>query len=133
MDNHSLDEIINRMPLLKYKYLGSYPADFCPEPQNNSFVIVNIDSSFEIGSHWVMIAKKGNKLYFGDSLGRDIRTYKVLAHKFPNVIHMIGRVMQKTELCGLYAIYFAYSIFNGTIVESSFNDVDLLQFMYKFY
>jgi hypothetical protein len=112
--------------------MGSFPADMCPQPQRNSFIIINVDPSSELGSHWVMIANKNGKLYFGDSLGHPIKSYKLIASKFPNVIHLIHRQVQRSELCGPYAIYFACAVFNALVIPNDLSDYHLLQFIYKF-
>ena len=37
MDNFALQEIFNRIPLLKNWYLGSFPSDYVPAPDNDLF------------------------------------------------------------------------------------------------
>ena len=71
MDNFALQQIINRIPLLKFRYLGSFPSDYVPTLDNDTFAIINTQPSNMQGEHWIMIAKSGQKLYFADSLGRN--------------------------------------------------------------
>ena len=70
MDNVALRQIIDRIPLLKYRYIGSYPYDLVPTLPNNTFAIVNTQPSQKEGEHWIMIAKFHNQLFFADSLAR---------------------------------------------------------------
>ena len=70
MDNVSLQQIINGVPLLKYRYRGSFPSDYVPTLDNDTFAIINTQPSNMEGEHWIMIANSGQKLYFADSLGR---------------------------------------------------------------
>ena len=41
MDNYALQQIINRIPLLKFRYLDSFPSDYVPTPDNDTFAIIN--------------------------------------------------------------------------------------------
>ena len=41
MDNISLVQIINRIRLLKYRYHGSFPSDYVPAIDNDTFAIIN--------------------------------------------------------------------------------------------
>ena len=70
MDNVSLQQIINRIALLKCRYRGSFPTDYVPTLDNDTFAIINMQPSKMQGDHWIMIAKSCQILYFADSLGR---------------------------------------------------------------
>ena len=70
MDNVSLQQIINRILLLKYRYRGSFPSDYVPILDNDTFAIINTQPSKMQGEHWIMIANSCQKLNFADSLGR---------------------------------------------------------------
>ena len=69
-DNVSLRQIINRIPVLKYRYRGSFPSDYVPTLDNDTFAIINTQPSNMQGVHWIMIANSRQILYFADSLGR---------------------------------------------------------------
>ena len=56
LDNVSLQQIINRIPLLKYQYRGSSPSDYVPTLDNDTFAIINTQPSNMQGEHWIMIA-----------------------------------------------------------------------------
>ena len=84
MDNVALRRIINRIPLLKYRYIGSIPCDHVPTLPNDTFAIINTQPSNVQGEHWNMIAKLRHQLYFADSLGW--KDYKILRKNFKRMI-----------------------------------------------
>ena len=67
-DNVSLQQIINRIPLLKYRYRGSFPSDYVLTLDNDTFAIINTQPSNVQGEHCIMIANYRQKLYFADLL-----------------------------------------------------------------
>ena len=66
----TLQQNINRILLLKVRYLGSIPSDHVPTPDNDTFAIINTQPSNMQREHWIMIAKFRHELYFADSFGR---------------------------------------------------------------
>ena len=40
-DDASLQQVINRIPLLKYRYRGSLPSDYVPTLDKDTFAIIN--------------------------------------------------------------------------------------------
>ena len=70
MDNFALQQFINRIPLLKFWYLGSFPSDYVPTLDNDTSAIANTQPSNMQGEHWIMIANFRHELYFADSHGR---------------------------------------------------------------
>ena len=69
MDNFALQKIINRIPLLKFRYLESFPSDHVPTLDNDTFAIISTQPINMQGEHWIMIANFRHELYFADSLG----------------------------------------------------------------
>ena len=70
MDDVSLQQTINRIPLVKYRYRGSFPSDYVPTLDNDNLAIINTQPTKMQGEHWIMNANSRQKLYFADSLGR---------------------------------------------------------------
>ena len=68
--NVSLQEIINRIPQLKYRYLGSFRSDCVPTLKNDTFAIINAQPSNMQDEHWIMIANSCHKIVFAEFLGR---------------------------------------------------------------
>ena len=57
--------------LLGHKFQGIFTADKLPRlTKTQPYAIVNLDSSWEEGSHWIALAKSGKKVIFYDSFGR---------------------------------------------------------------
>ena len=56
MVNFSLLQIIERIPELRFKYMGLYPSDTVPQLTKYSFAIVYSAPSNDRGEHWIMIA-----------------------------------------------------------------------------
>ena len=99
MDNVSLQQI-NRIPLLKYRYRGSFPSDYVPTLDNDTFAIINTQPRNMQGEHWIMIAKSRHILYFADSLGR--KKYSFLKQHYEQ---MIPEPLQShLSVCGSYTI-----------------------------
>ena len=69
MRNFALQQIINRILLLKFQYLGSFPSNYVPTLENDTFAIINRQRSTLQGEHRIMIAKFRFELSFADSLG----------------------------------------------------------------
>ena len=85
MDNQSLlinNQIFERIPELKFKYIGSFPADFIPNLPKFSFANINIASSKKVGEHWILIVRLNRNYYYADSLARSVTHYKFLGKKY---------------------------------------------------
>ena len=44
-DNGSLEQVFNRIPLLNYRYFGSFSSDYVPTLDNYTFAIINAQHS----------------------------------------------------------------------------------------
>ena len=147
MDNESLNDLVRKIPELKFKYLGSFPPDLAypikAMPQN-SFQIVNTQNESFGGEHWVVIIKDySNKVYFGDSLGKHVKHYPALRKKFHNndnnpttITPIIPKQIQSTpDMCGFYTVYFAYRILSNlpNAVYTNITEYDVLKFIHKYY
>ena len=128
MDNTSLRQIIERIPELKYRYIGSFPADCVPRLPTFSFAIINTSPSSEAGERWIMIARLNRTYYYADSLARPIRKYKFLNKKCQK---MIQQPVQKTDnLCGFYTILAEFQLFKFFQAKlNNVHDVHVLNFI----
>ena len=127
MDNFALQQIINRIPLLKFRYLGSFPSDYVPTLGNDTFAIINTQPSNMQGEHWIMIANFRHELYFADSLGCE-------GYSFLNNQHykqMMPEPLQShPSVCGFYTIYAAFHLFKFQQKEiTGVHDVNVLSFI----
>ena len=127
MDNTSLKQIIERISELKYRFIGSFPADCVPRLPTFSFAIINTSPSSEAKEHWIMIARLNRTYYYADSLARPIRK-KFVNKKYQK---MIQQPVQKTDnLCGFYTIFAAFQLFKFFQTKlNNVHDVHLLNFM----
>ena len=51
LDKISLSQTIERIPLLNYRYRCSFPSDYVPTLDNESFAILNTQPSNMLGEH----------------------------------------------------------------------------------
>ena len=133
MDNVQIAKIISQIGVLKHKFCGSFPADLVPSTlPKNSFCIINSDVSSQSGTHWIVLVNKHGKLYFGDSLGQRMSSYKnILFHPKERVKHIAVGKIQNEQICGLYCIYFAYIMF-ANVSEKHIDDNFILRFFSVF-
>ena len=107
MDNVALQQIINRIPLLKFRYFGSFPSDYVPTLDNDTFAIINTQPSNMQGEHWIMIANFRQDLYFADSLG--CKGYSFLKQHYKQM--MPAPLRSHPSVCGFYTINAAFHLF----------------------
>ena len=126
MDNFALQQIINRIPLLKFRYLGSFPSDYVPTLDIDTFAIINTQPSNMQGEHWIMVANSRQKLYFADSLGR--KKYSFLKQQYEQ---MMPELLQShPSVCGFYTMYAAFHLFKFRQEEiTEVHDVNVLSFI----
>ena len=102
MDNNSIKQIVNHIPLFKYRYTGSFSSDFVPDLPINTFAIINTQTSNTPGEHWRMIAKFHHELYFTDFLGLSINNYCFLEQFYSQMFRT--RLQDLPSVCGFYTI-----------------------------
>ena len=126
MDNYSLQQIINCIPLLKYRYRGSLPSDYVPTLDNDTFAIINRQPSNMQGEHWIMMANSRQKLYFADSLGR--KKYSFFKQHYEQM--MPEPQQSHPSVFGFYTIYAAFHLFKFRQEKiTGVHDVNVLSFI----
>lgn len=71
----SNDLFVVAKSFLGHKFKGIFTADQIPKlTKTQPYAIVNLDSSYEEGSHWIALAKSGKKVIFYDSFGRPAKS-----------------------------------------------------------
>ena len=126
MDNFALQQIINRSPLLKFRYLGSFPSDYVPTLDNDTFAIINTQPSNIQGEHWIMIANFRHELYFADSLG--CKAYTFLNNQHYKQM-MPACLPSHPSVCDFYTIYAAFHLFKFRQEEITGNhEVNVLMY-----
>lgn len=94
--------------LLGHKFKGIFPADKLPQlTKTQPYAIVNLDTSWEEGSHWIALAKSGKKVIFYDSFGRPNTSILPLL-KGGNIVNTEDDAEQKMEEtnCGQRSLSF---------------------------
>ena len=130
IDNTSPRQIVNRILLLKYRYIGSFPSDFVPNLPNYTFAIINTQPSNTPGEHWIMIGKIHHKLNFADSFGLSINNYPFLKQNYSQMVRT--RLQDYLNVCSFYTIYAAFHLFKFHQEEiTGVHDVKVLSFFYK--
>ena len=127
MDNFALQQIINLILLLKFRYLGSLPSDHVPTLDNDTFAIFNTQPSNMQGEHLIMIANFRHEFYFADSLG-------CIWYSFFNNQHyrqmMPAPLQSHPSVCGFYTIYAAFHSFTFQQEENTgVHDVNVFSFI----
>ena len=118
-----LRQLINRIPLLKCQYRGSFPSDYVPTLDNDTFAIICSNMQ---GEHWIMIAHSRQKLYFADSLGR--KKYSFLKQQYERM--MPDPLQSHPSVCGFYTIYAAFHLFKFRQEEiTGVHDANVLSFI----
>ena len=126
MDNLSLQQIFNRIPLLRYWYRGSFLSDYVPTLDNDTFAIIIRQPINMQGEHWIMIANCRQKLYFADSLDR--KKYSYFKQQYEKT--MPESVQSHPSVCGFYTIYAAFHLFKFRQEEiTGVHDVNVLSFI----
>ena len=126
MDHVSLQQIIDHIALLKYRYRGYFPSDFVPTLGKDTFAIINTQPSYMQGEHWKMIANSRQILYFTDSLCH--KKYSFLKQEYKQM--MPEPLQSHTSFCGFYRIIAAFHLFKFRQEEiTGVHDVNVLSFI----
>ena len=129
MDDVSLQQVINRIPLLKYRYRGSLPSAYVPTLDDDTFAIINTQPSKNQGEHWIMNANYCQKLYSADSLGR--KKYSFLKQQYEQM--MREPLQSHPSICGFYTIYAAFHLFKFRQEEiTGVHNVNVLSFKFNY-
>ena len=121
VDNTQLTYLINRDPILKFKYRGCFARDTFPILKHNEFVIVNTDPSSQAGEHWLLIASKNDTVLLYDSFGRDfsqffgdiykkVQAWSKLSHQKVFQYMPTSTLLQPfdSQFCGIFCLFIAY-------------------------
>ena len=130
MVSFALQKIINRIPLLNLQYLGSFPSDYVPTLDNDTFAIINTQPSNIQGERWIMTANFRHDLYFADSLWGE-------GYSFLNNQHykqmMPAPLQSHPSVCGFYTINAAFHLFKFRQEEiTGVYDVNIFSFISNF-
>ena len=126
MDNFALQQNINRIHLLKFRYLSSFPSHYVPTLDNDTFAIINTQPSKMHGEHWIMIANFRHELFFADSLG--CKGYSFISKHYKQM--MPAPLQSHPSVCGFCTIYAAFHPFKFRQEEiTGVHDVIVLMYI----
>ena len=138
MDNNQIETIVANCKHLKYKFCGVYAANKVPRLEQDCFAIVNESRDSLPGTHWLLLFRRQNNLYFADPLGFPLEMYKTVYQRLINLyptcpIHQIFKLKAiqpfNSKLCGLYCIYIAHVAYTSRVpFIPLLNDIELLKF-----
>ena len=90
METHEFYYFFNQFPQIKNHFKGVFPIDKLPGTmKNRTFIICNLDPSWQEGSHWIALFKTASKdCEIFDSLGfkPDLVIPFLKFQKFHNII-----------------------------------------------
>ena len=122
-DNVSLQHIIIRILLLRYRYPGSFPSDYVPTLDNDTFAIINTQPSNIQCDYWIMVAKFCQIFYFAHSLGR--KKYSFFKQQYERI--MPETLQSHPSVCNFYRIFTAFHVFKVRVEEiTGVHDVNVL-------
>ena len=102
------------------------PSDYIPTLVNDTFAIINTQSSNMQGEHRIMIAKFRHELYFADSLG--CKGYSFLNKHYNQM--MPAPLQSHSSVCGFCRLYAAFHLFKFRQEEvTGVHDVNVLSFI----
>ena len=127
MNTRDIERSMLKDKEIRIKFKGVYPIDMIPiNIPPMSLIVVNLDPSYETGSHWVVVhyLDDKNSEHF-DSLGRkperrihNLLMYNNMTYKYNN-----QRIQNFfSETCGLYCIYYSYYSSRGRMMEDILKD-----------
>jgi hypothetical protein len=123
MNTAEINRVMNSMQSTKYQYIGTFPSDKLPPPEQfPSCFIANMDSSSQPGSHWVAvyITKTGKAEYY-DTYGRSPLPIFQNYLKTNFEVFKINKIQTQsfgTSVCGQHCIYFLYHRCLGRKMET---------------
>ena len=108
-ENYPLSNIfINN--LLKYNknFIGCFSKDQIFLIENNKSMIMNLQNSYEPGSHWIALKRVKNGIFIFDSFGVGYLPIGIfMVFKSYKVITNIYRIQDiSSHLCGMFCIFF---------------------------
>ena len=117
---------MDKFALLNFRYVGSFPSDYVPTLNKDTFAIINTQPSNMQGEHWIMTANFWHELYFADSLGR--KGYSFFKQHYKQM--MPAHLQSNPSVCGFFTKYSAFDPFKFQQEEiSGVHDVSVLSFI----
>ena len=116
--------------IINKKYDGAFSRDNIPN--QNGMYIINLDSKFGLGTHWVSVIIEPNRILCFDSFGL-IPPYELINLRSEYYYNFLQYQPIKSFLCGYYCLYFLNE-FNklSSITGGKNSSCRILSFIKKF-
>ena len=118
LSNLEIENYVAKLQIPHFR--GVFMRDTLPyNPKQIECAIVNLNTSKELGSHWVCYAKRGKSRIYFDSFGQivpvEIQKYLKSSKEFKNDAPVIGRntdIVQRvnTHVCGHLCLFVLASL-----------------------
>ena len=107
--NYPLSNIFINNLLIDYKnFIGCFSKDQIQSLENNKSIIINLNNSYESGSHWIALKRVNNTILVFDSFGIGYLPMSIFkVYKNFKIITNIYRIQDiSSNLCGLFSVLF---------------------------
>jgi hypothetical protein len=101
---------------------------------NNTYFIVNLDTTGNLGTHWVGLITTNTNAYYCDSFGvlPPQELYNYLLDNYKNVYYNSTQYQDdKSSACGLFAMSFLIFMIKNKFNQTKFNTIFCKMFNYK--
>ena len=136
MDNYFIDDIMEKCPVLKFKFAGVWSADIFPKLKPHTFIIVNASQKHELGTHWLLlVCVSKHSILFWDSLGNTMETYVEIYLRCITMYSVVKELKiplqgKRSNMCGAYCIFMAHEIFSGGYMSKwCFTNYEVVEFI----
>ena len=115
-----------KYPLIRRRFICVYPIDVIPEDFiSPSILIINLDKSYEKGSHWIAIhQKEDQQIEIFDSLGKKLQKeiHNILLSNNKGYMYNHKCVQDYfTETCRHFCLFYIYYTCRGLKLQDIVN------------
>ena len=108
-ENYPLSNIfINNLSKNYKNFIGCYSKDQIALIENNKSILINLQNSYEPGSHWIALKRVNNTIFVFDSFGigyLPIGIFKLFKN-FKIIINFYRIQDISSNLCGMFCVFF---------------------------
>ena len=95
-----------RYLLLKYRYRGSFPPNYVPTLDNDTFASIKTQPKYMQCKHWILIANFRQIFYFTNSFR--LKKYSFFKQKFEQI--MPEPLQSHPTACSFYTVFSAFHL-----------------------
>lgn len=116
MNSDLIDHLLSKDKITRKKFRGVFSRDNIPTPKHaENFYVVNLDTSYQDGSHWVaMYISENNTCEYYDSFGIKPQHNEIKYHLGPDYIYNEMQIQHPfSSVCGQHVIFYIIQRCNG--------------------